>query len=648
MANIILPAVPVLQEINNDTTLLIEQAGEINRYPISNLDVDIDIDESLSAVSVNPVQNKVINDAIQKLTNNKADTIQSASGKNITTNNAAFAPIQGLKLFGKTTQNGTPSPDAPVPLVSAGDGGSLGVTVAGKNLFDLRRFVSTEDISATIEENSVTLVSKVSNWYSAYYVVITLEPNAKYTVSAYASSNGKSPYRFIAVKINGVNVGQNHNLQSDGVLSVTFTTDSSGEATLAFGTNYAAGYQEVTYSNIQLEYGATVTEYEPYKPVQTLTLSTPNGLPGIPVTSGGNYTDESGQQWVCDEVDFGRGVYVQRIGKMVFDGAGSFSLSSEGIFTFNIANALNINSTNQNNLIGVKCSHYRSTYWSAVGALKETGCALKWGNGIGIRDNNFTTKEQFSEFAQENPITIYYLFAEPVYHDLSAEELAAYAALHTNYPNTTIFNDGGAGMEVKYCTPLTSVPMVHGEADSGKILAIDEHGCVTKVDMDDFGSGSIDVDFDISNEAEANPINADTLGGLLASDYAKQVDLNNLKNNLDNLDAGLQMELLWENASPDSNFAAQTINLDLDGYERIKIEWRLHVKLENYIYGEYTVGNGIAISYASSVASYRTAFFTENSITFNAPVQHTYTGNNAENVALFIPIKIYGIKGGSA
>ena len=36
-------------------------------------------------------------------------------------------------------------------------------------------------------------------------------------------------------------------------------------------------------------------------------LQTPNGLPGIPVTSGGNYTDPTGRQWVCDEVDFGEG-----------------------------------------------------------------------------------------------------------------------------------------------------------------------------------------------------------------------------------------------------------------------------------------------------------------------------------------------------
>ena len=46
---------------------------------------------------------------------------------------------------------------------------------------------------------------------------------------------------------------------------------------------------------------------------QTLTHPTPNGLPGIPVTSGGNYTDPQGQQWVCDEVDLKRGVKVQRV-----------------------------------------------------------------------------------------------------------------------------------------------------------------------------------------------------------------------------------------------------------------------------------------------------------------------------------------------
>lgn len=47
---------------------------------------------------------------------------------------------------------------------------------------------------------------------------------------------------------------------------------------------------------------------------QQLSISTPNGLPGIPISSGGNYTDASGQQWVCDEVDFEKGVYRKTVG----------------------------------------------------------------------------------------------------------------------------------------------------------------------------------------------------------------------------------------------------------------------------------------------------------------------------------------------
>ena len=58
---------------------------------------------------------------------------------------------------------------------------------------------------------------------------------------------------------------------------------------------------------------------------QTLTLSTPGGLPGIPVTSGGNYTDADGQQWVCDEIDFDRGMYVQRVSTHLIRSVGDIS-----------------------------------------------------------------------------------------------------------------------------------------------------------------------------------------------------------------------------------------------------------------------------------------------------------------------------------
>lgn len=92
------------------------------------------------------------------------------------------------------------------------------------------------------------------------------------------------------------------------------------------------------FTKPMLQKGSTLTNYEPYtggipspnpdypQPInsigdsgsvdvvvsdnngnsQTLTINTPNGLCGIPVDTGGNYTDSTGQQWVCDEVDFKR------------------------------------------------------------------------------------------------------------------------------------------------------------------------------------------------------------------------------------------------------------------------------------------------------------------------------------------------------
>lgn len=131
---------------------------------------------------------------IEKAVAEKADKarqnilIGSETGNPVSVSDAFSAPLCGLTVYGRSTQDGTPSPDNPVPIVSAGDGGSVAVTLS--------------------------------------------------------DGNGKT---------------------------------------------------------------------------QTLTLPTPNGLPGIPVTSGGNYTDPTGRRWVCDEVDLERGVRVQRVDKGAFD-----------------------------------------------------------------------------------------------------------------------------------------------------------------------------------------------------------------------------------------------------------------------------------------------------------------------------------------
>lgn len=155
------------------------------------------------------------------------------------------------------------------------------------------------------------------------------------------------------------------------------------------------------------------------------------------------------------------------------------------------------------------------------------------GSNIYLRlglNTQYTDVNQFKSFLAEqyaagNPLTHIYILATPIETPLSAEQLLAYAALHTNEPNTTIMNDGNAGMEVKYYTPSTAVQMVHSPSDEGKILSIDEHGCVVLSELD---AGSIDIDLDGTNNGEINSINADTLGGVPSNNYVLKDELEGL------------------------------------------------------------------------------------------------------------------------
>ena len=181
-----------------------------------------------------------------------------------------------------------------------------------------------------------------------------------------------------------------------------------------------------------------------------ITIATPTGLPGIPVSSGGNYTDANGQQWICDEIDFARGVYVKRIEEVVLDGSQSFLLSSSGAFTLARADALEINKDNQSTMVGIMCDSYEAKVWPAISALAQNGVALAWGKGVAVRDNRFATVSDFKAHLATNPITVQYILATPIETPLDEVDLANYAELHTYRGYTWISNNASAHMEIEY------------------------------------------------------------------------------------------------------------------------------------------------------------------------------------------------------
>ena len=183
---------------------------------------------------------------------------------------------------------------------------------------------------------------------------------------------------------------------------------------------------------------------------QSLTLATPNGLPGVPVSKDGNYTDADGQQWVCDEIDLERGKYVQRVVIEKNNGGWELKPSSDTPGRFFQHNKL----TNIFSIALKKslCNIASFTSWGApvndkyAFALNGHGIYFSPPKGAEITAEELNAKLNSLSF----PVVVVGELATPIERDLTPEEIAAYKALRTYGPTTVVSNDAGAEMEATY------------------------------------------------------------------------------------------------------------------------------------------------------------------------------------------------------
>ena len=276
------------------------------------------IKDSMTQISENKEAVSKLKEDTTALQKRQNVLVGSETGNPISCNDAYSAPLCGLTVYGKSTQDGTPTHDAPVPIGSAGDGGSV--------------------------------VVKVSD------------------------GNGKE---------------------------------------------------------------------------QTLTLPTPNGLPGIPVTSGGNYTDQNGQQWVCDEVDLERGVRVQMVTTMVFSDSSGFAASSttNGIRFLRAVKNLKITDTataDANAFCSALALGANGGTWLTPDVFTITKTALY------VRFKNITSLGELQQYLQQTPMSLTAILATPIETPLFPAEIAAYKALTAYAPDTVVQASDGAGIKLDY------------------------------------------------------------------------------------------------------------------------------------------------------------------------------------------------------
>ena len=199
---------------------------------------------------------------------------------------------------------------------------------------------------------------------------------------------------------------------------------------------------ETSFSELMVSLDSSTT-YTPYRE-QLLTLPTPNGLPGIPVASGGNYTDQSGQQWVCDEVDLERGVKVQRVGTTTPLSASAGWNKLANTEEVRIDNPF----TREYGRCFMLCNMFKlaSTTWNV-----DTPYIFSYA-GDGNKNIAFRLPlgAYSATYFQEHPTTVYGILAAPIETPLTPSEIAAYKALTTYGPDTVVQAGDGAGVKLDY------------------------------------------------------------------------------------------------------------------------------------------------------------------------------------------------------
>lgn len=358
---------------------------------------------------------------IEDLRQTKAGAIiNSARGERIAVGDSAGAFFNSLKFYGKSEQNGTPTPDNPILIKSCGDVGEIGIEVFGKNLLQKNKIKRSQD--------NVYLFNDGKGFH--------MENGASYSLSLQTVVNA----------IYLIPIGKN---SSDAIKKVTgdnkLTFTATKDINVYFNIYIPGAAESVT--NIQLEYAKNPTDYEEPKEVRSTQFSTPNGLLGLPVDSGGNYTDSNGQQWVCDEMDFGRGKHVQRVKKAVFNGSEDWnleSISQKGFANFYVRNLSGIRT--YSNVL----SNQFKNQTTVISETTEEGIANLSTLYVRVDKTKADNANKFKEFLKTNNLEICYQLSAPIETDIPEETMTAYRKLYTNYPSTVIQNDAGAGMEVEY------------------------------------------------------------------------------------------------------------------------------------------------------------------------------------------------------
>lgn len=358
---------------------------------------------------------------------------------------------------------GQPSPSSKYPqeIVSAGSDGKIGIEVRGKNLVDIYGY-SASDIPSpeakrvlfntygttlsTTEKTDKLIVNQkiidgasVNNYTSGYFCIginRKLEAEKDYIIT-FNIDVIQNPFSASAVFVllNGIEAYKTRIIGN----KVTVKAKNIEYRERQYVEVRTCG-MSMEISNFMITEKDENTIYEPYYEPQTISISTPTGLPAIPVDADGNYTDANGQQWIADYVDLKLGKLYKKVTRLNLKDVDTMCITHG--FHSNGNGYLSIDVKNMNKKYLPISNRYKSSGW-----IMENGYVYTpKDNTVVIVDDRFTDKQTAIKLVQ-NTYVIYALTSQ-IETDLTPEEIQAYKNLVTYAGTTIVENDAECYMEV--------------------------------------------------------------------------------------------------------------------------------------------------------------------------------------------------------
>ena len=332
----------------------------------------------------------------------------------------------------------SPSPDYPQEIVSAGANREICIEVRGKNLVNISdsEFAGTKSIPISLRKGTYWFTVEIGDDNEKPVVAIMLRKDME-SVAFY----------------NNLTRGKQNKIRIN-------LSDNVDEIILYAGIDYKDSLDcKGVFKNIMISVDKP-TAYEPYHEPQSLFISTPTGLPAIPVDSDGNYIDANGQQWIADYVDLKRGKYVQNICKLPLKnlvkkwytwGVNNLKGNITGFYAY-LADAGYQESKGMKVLTNI-CRYHRDVWGGA-----NIGCNINDSNQYVemslptdiLEDTSANAKaiESFAKIIEQTDAYMMYVLADPIERDLTPEEIEAYKNLVTYAGTTIVENDAECYMEV--------------------------------------------------------------------------------------------------------------------------------------------------------------------------------------------------------